>query len=95
MMTDRPHGAIYVGVTADLLRRVWEHREGIGSVFVKRYALHRLVWFERHDDIRTAIHRETRLKHWPRAWKVRLLAAENPEWRDLYPELLGQGGHCP
>jgi putative endonuclease len=88
IMTNRPHGTLYIGVTNDLLRRVWEHRQGIGSVFTRRYGLRCLVYFERHDDIASAIQREMSLKRWPRAWKVRLLAAGNPDWRDLYPDLL-------
>ena len=77
-----------VGVTSDLVRRVWEHREGVGSSFARRYGLTRLVYFEHHEDIRTAIQRETSLKRWPRTWKVRLLAAGNPDWEDLYMSLL-------
>jgi putative endonuclease len=87
-MTNRRNGTLYLGVTSDLIR-VWEHREGVGSQFVRRYTLTRLVYFEQHDDIRAAIQRETSLKRWPRAWKVRLLAAQNPDWNDLYPSLLG------
>ena len=89
IMTNKRNGTLYIGVTNDLIRRGWEHREGIGSRFVRRYDLTRLVYFEWHDDIRTAIQRETSLKRWPRAWKVRLLAAQNPQWDDLYPSLLG------
>ena len=89
IMTNRRNGTLYIGVTSDLLRRIWEQREGVGSRFVRRYGLTRLVYCERHEDIRTAIQRETSLKHWPRAWKVRLFAARNPEWEDLYPTLLG------
>jgi len=89
IMTNRRNGTLYTGVTNDLVRRVWEHREGVGSSFVHRYSLTSLVYFERHDDIRTAIQRETSLKRWPRAWKVRLLAGQNPDWHDLYPSLLG------
>ena len=88
IMTNRRNGTLYIGVTNDLIRRVSEHREGVGSSFVRRYALTRLVYFEHHDDIRTAIQRETSLKRWPRAWRVRLLAAENPNWDDLYPSLV-------
>jgi len=89
IMANRRDGTLYVGVTADLIRRVWEHREGAGSAFVRRHGLTRLVRFERHDEIRAAIQRETSLKNWPRAWKVRLLAKDNPEWVDLYPSLIG------
>jgi putative endonuclease len=88
IMTNRRDGTLYIGVTNNLVRRVWEHREGIGSSFVRRYNLTRLVYFEHHEDIRNAIQRETNLKRWPRAWKVRLLASGNPEWTDLYPTLL-------
>ena len=86
-MTNRPNGTLYIGVTSDLARRVWEHREGIVEGFTKRYGLKRLVYAERHDDIRLAIQREKNLKHWPRAWKVRLVLAENPNWDDLYSQL--------
>ena len=87
LMANRPDGTLYVGVTSDLPRRAWEHREGAIDGFTKRYGLKRLVWFEAHDDIRTAIQREKTMKHWPRAWKVRLIVAANPEWRDLFDEI--------
>jgi putative endonuclease len=89
IMTNRRNGTLYIGVTNNLLRRVWEHRDGTGSSFARKYALDRLVYFEHHDDIRAAIQRETSMKRWPRAWKVRILAARNPDWHDLYPPLLG------
>jgi len=89
IMSNRPNGTLYIGVTNELVRRVWEHREGLGSHFVRRYGLTRLVYFEHHEDIRTAIQRETSLKRWPRAWKIRLFAGQNPAWQDLYPSLLG------
>jgi putative endonuclease len=87
LMTNRPDGSLYAGVTSDLARRAWEHREGVIDGFTKRYGLKRLVWFEAHDDIRTAIQREKTMKHWPRKWKVRLIVATNPEWRDLFDEI--------
>jgi len=87
IMTDGPNGTLYVGVTSDLPRRAREHREAIVDGFTKRYGLKRLVWIERHDDIRTAIQREKNLKHWPRAWKVRLITDRNPSWEDLYDQL--------
>src|SRR5258708_10425588 len=87
IMTNRANGTLYVGVTSDLARRAWEHREGAADGFTKRYGLKRLVFAERHDDIRTAIQREKNLKHWPRAWNVRLILAENPGWTDLYDRL--------
>jgi len=88
IMSNRPDGTLYIGVTADLTRRVREHKDGVSSMFVRRYGLHRLVWFERHEDIVAAISRETRLKNWPRAWKVRLIHHDNPDWDDLYPALI-------
>ncbi|MBF0334571.1 MAG: GIY-YIG nuclease family protein [Alphaproteobacteria bacterium] len=87
IMTDRPNGTLYVGVTSDLARRAWEHREGVADGFTKRYGLKRLVYAERYEDIRTAIQREKNLKHWPRAWKISLILADNPSWEDLYERL--------
>ena len=86
-MTNRPDGTLYIGVTSDLLRRVWQHREGLIEGFTKRHGLTRLVFFERHDDIRTAIQREKSLKRYPRAWKIRLIQTCNPDWQDLYDRL--------
>ena len=88
IMTDRPDGTPYIGVTGNLPRRVWEHREGAVDGFTKRYALKRLVFAERHVAIAAAIQRERTMKHWPRAWKVRRILAQNPNWTDLYDRLL-------
>ncbi len=87
IMTNRPNGTLYVGVTSNLPRRAFEHREGLVDGFTKRYGLKRLVYMERHEDIGTAIKREKAMKHWPRAWKVRLIVAHNPNWDDLYAQL--------
>ena len=87
IMTSKPNGTLYVGVTSDLARRAWEHREGVADGFTKRYGLKRLVYAERYEDIPTAIQREKNLKHWPRAWKVKLILAHNPNWDDLYERL--------
>jgi putative endonuclease len=87
IMTNRPNGTLYVGVTSDLTRRAWEHREGVANGFTKRYGLKQLVYVERYEDIRTAIQREKNLKHWPRAWKVKLILTDNPNWDDLYERL--------
>jgi putative endonuclease len=86
-MTNRRNGVLYTGVTNDLQRRAYEHREGVLPGFTKQHGLKSLVWFEVHDDIRVAIQREKTLKHWPRAWKVRLIHASNPEWSDLSESL--------
>lgn len=87
IMTDEPDGTLYVGVTSDIARRAWEHREGVIDGFTKKYGLKRLVYVERHEDIESAIRREKRMKHWSRAWKVRLIHSENPRWDDLYGQL--------
>jgi putative endonuclease len=88
MMANQPRGTLHVGVTADIQRRAWEHREGIVDGFTKRYRLKLLVYAERHDEIERAIQREKLIKHWPRAWKLDLIHASNPEWRDLYDTLI-------
>ena len=88
IMTNRPSGTLYVGVTSDLGRRVHQHREGLIDGFTKRYGLNRLVWYEAHQTITSAIQREKAMKHWPRAWKVRLILAMNPRWDDLYETLM-------
>jgi len=90
IMTNRPNGTLYVGVTANLARRAWEHREGVVEGFTTRHGLKRLVLAERHADIVTAIAREKAMKHWSRARKVRTILAANPDWSDLY-DLLGLG----
>ena len=87
MMTNRPNGTLYTGVTSDIGRRAYEHREGLAPGFTKRYGLKRLVYMEFHDTIGAAIQRESNIKHWPRAWKVRLILDANPTWNDLYDAL--------
>ena len=87
IMTNRRNGTLYVGVTSDLVRRCYEHRNGLIRGFTKQYDLKQLVYFEQHDDIRSAIQREKTIKHWPRAWKARLIHGQNPEWRDLFDTL--------
>jgi putative endonuclease len=86
-MANRRNGTLYVGVTSNLPSRAYQHREGLIDGFTKRYGLKLLVYYERHDDIRTAIQREKAIKHWPRAWKVRLIHEMNPERKDLYDTL--------
>ncbi len=83
IMTNRPNGTLYVGVTSDIARRAWEHREGLAEGFTKRHGLKRLVHAERFDDIAVAIQREKTMKHWPRAWKANLILRRNPDWEDL------------
>jgi putative endonuclease len=87
ILTNKPQGTLYIGVTADLPRRIHAHREGATKSFTQRYGLGRLVYYEGFDDIRVAIQREKTLKHWPRAWKLSLIHDFNPDWNDLYEHL--------
>jgi putative endonuclease len=88
IMTNRRNSTLYIGVTSDLVRRRYKHRNGLLRGFTKQYGLKQLVYFEQHEDIRFAIQREKAIKHWPRAWKVRLIHAQNPTWRDLFDSLI-------
>lgn len=83
LMTNKPRGVLYLGVTADIDRRMWQHRNGAGSAFCRRYGLDRLVLAERHETIEEAIAREKQLKNWQRDWKIALVEASNPAWEDL------------
>ena len=89
IMTNKPDGTLYVGVTNDLVRRVYEHRTHAVKGFTDRYNLERLVWYEPHDSPSEAIRREKALKRWHRAWKIDLIEAANPGWRDLWDEIVG------
>ncbi|ADR36902.1 GIY-YIG nuclease family protein [Oceanithermus profundus] len=84
IVANRKNGALYVGVTSDLKRRAWEHRQGLVEGFSKRYGLKRLVYFELHPTMASAIQREKQLKAWKRAWKIDLIQKENPNWNDLF-----------
>jgi putative endonuclease len=88
IMTNRPNGTLYIGVTTDLSSRAWQHRTGAVPGFTKRYVLTRLVYIETHESIGEAIRREKLLKTWRRAWKVRLITESNSHWDDLYDSLL-------
>ena len=88
ILTNRPNGVLYVGVTSDLIKRVWQHRNDAVEGFSQRYQLHLLVHFERHQSMIEAIEREKELKKWRREWKVALVEKANPEWRDLWPDLI-------
>jgi putative endonuclease len=83
-------GTLYIGVTNNLIRRVYEHRQGLVEGFTKQYGVHRLVHFEQFDDIERAILREKRLKKWNRMWKIQLIEENNPNWDDLYPGIARQ-----
>ncbi|MGH6728492.1 MAG: GIY-YIG nuclease family protein [Pseudolabrys sp.] len=88
ILASRAGGALYIGVTSDLVRRVYEHKHGLIKGHTTRYKIDKLVYFEVFDSARTAIQREKNMKHWPRAWKTRLIAQMNPSWRDLYDEIV-------
>ena len=87
IVTNKPRGTLYIGVTSDIARRAFEHREGAIEGFTKEHGLKQLVFLERYEDILTAIQREKRLKHRPRAWKINAIVAQNPDWEDLYAKL--------
>jgi putative endonuclease len=87
MLASRHHGPLYVGVTNDLARCVWEHREGLADGFTKKYGVKRLVWYEAHSSPGPAIQKEKRLKRWHRNWKIRLIEEENLCWNDLYEHI--------
>ena len=86
ILANRPNGTLYIGVTSNLVQRVWQHKNDLVEGFTKRYGVHRLVWYEAHENMESAITREKMLKRWKRAWKVRLIKEANPEWSDLYDE---------
>ena len=87
ILTNKNNTVLYTGVTSDLVKRVYEHREGLVEGFTKRYGCKLLVWFEAHDDLEEARRRELQMKEWKRAWKIRLIEETNFEWDDLYPTL--------
>ena len=87
LLASRPNGTIYVGVTSNLIQRVWQHKNDRVEGFTRRYGVHTLVWYEAHGTMEAAIVREKAIKEWKRAWKMRLVRESNPEWNDLYQEL--------
>jgi len=87
ILASRRNGTLYVGVTADLARRVWQHRSNAVGGFVQDYRVYRLVFVEFHETMTDAILREKRIKKWRRAWKLELIERQNPQWRDPYDEL--------
>jgi putative endonuclease len=86
-LASQRNGTLYVGVTGDICRRIWEHEASVVDGFTKQYHVHRLVYVEYHSTISDAILREKRLKKWRRAWKITLIEGVNPDWRDLYDEI--------
>jgi putative endonuclease len=90
LLASTRNGTLYCGVTSDLVARLHHHREHVVSGFTKRYGVTRLVWYEQHTTMESAILREKRIKKWNRAWKLELIDAMNPSWRDLWPDITGQ-----
>ena len=88
LLASKRDGTLYTGVTSDLVGRVWEHKQHSVKGFTSKYAVTRLVWYEMHETMESAIRREKAIKNWKRAWKINVIEAANPQWRDLYHELL-------
>jgi len=88
LLASKRNGTLYTGVTSNLLKRVWEHKNNLVESFTSKYGVHILVWHEVHETMETAIQREKAIKNWRRAWKMSVIEEVNPEWRDLYPDLL-------
>ena len=88
MLASKKNGTLYVGVTSDLIKRIWEHKSNLVEGFTRCYGIHQLVWYELHQTMESAIEREKRLKEWKRKWKVRLIENANPNWDDLYHTII-------
>ena len=89
MLASQRNGTLYIGVTSDLIKRVWQHREGFADGFTKQYGVKTLVWYEQYATMESAISREKAMKKWLRKWKLSTIEKSNPEWRDLWPEIIG------
>jgi putative endonuclease len=88
ILTNKRNGTLYTGVTSDLRKRIWEHKNDLVDGFTGKYAVHQLVYFELHQDMTAAITREKQIKKWNRAWKLKLIEQGNPDWADLWPTIL-------
>ena len=88
ILASKRNGTLYIGVTSFLAKRIWEHKSDMLEGFTKRYGIHRLVWYELHESMESAIEQEKRLKKWRRSWKLELIQTTNPDWRDLYDTIL-------
>jgi putative endonuclease len=84
VLASKRNGTLYVGVTSDLIKRVWEHKNNVVKGFTERYSVHQLVWYELHETMESAIRKEKMLKNWKRVWKLELIERSNPNWQDLY-----------
>ena len=88
VLASKRNGTLYIGVTSDLTKRVWEHKNDLVEGFTKRYSVHRLIWYELHNSMESAIKREKSMKEWKRAWKLELIESVNPDWEDLYHRIV-------
>ena len=89
MLASKRNGTIYTGVTSSLVKRVWQHKNNVVEGFTKKYSVHLLVWYELHETMESAIHREKMIKNWKRDWKIKEIEKKNPQWQDLFSTLLG------
>ena len=87
ILANKPGGTLYIGVTSNIVQRVWQHKNDLVEGFTNRYRVHRLVWYEIHSTMESALNREKALKRWNRKWKVKLIHKENPAWSDLYDDI--------
>ncbi|MFN3235381.1 MAG: GIY-YIG nuclease family protein [Gammaproteobacteria bacterium] len=87
ILTNKTHTTLYIGITSNLITRIWQHKSKQLSGFTKKYNVNKLIYFEEYDDVSYAIHREKRLKEWKREWKINIINKFNPDWKDLYFEL--------
>jgi len=88
ILASKKNGTLYIGVTSDLIKRIYEHKQKLIAGFTKEHDVHTLVYYEQHNEIEEAISREKQMKKWNRRWKIRLIEEKNPEWKDLYDEIL-------
>jgi putative endonuclease len=88
ILASKRNGTLYIGVTSDLPKRAWEHKNDLVEGFTKRYRVHRLVYYELHENMESAISREKQIKKWNRVWKLELIEKQNPDWRDLWDGIL-------
>ena len=88
MMASQRNGTLYIGVTSNLIKRIWEHKTNVVEGFTKKYDIHTLVWYEIHETIGSAIQKEKTLKKWRRKWKIALIESFNPDWQDLYEAII-------
>ena len=95
LLASRRCGTLYVGVTSNIVQRIWQHREGLVDGFTRRYQVKRLVWYERHEAMLSAISREKAIKRWRRQWKLELVERMNPDWRDLWPDIASESAVTP